>query len=180
MKNTYTKTFKRSIAAIAVSTVLGMGVANADNLVGKVTISGGDSAGYTVKAVNIATGTKRTVELNADGSYRLAKMPSGQYKITVMKGGAVVAEDTIRASLGTNAVTNFEVVETSNTEIIQIVGSSIATIDISSSDSGLIVGEVEIDRMPIARNLTAVAMLAPGVLKGMMLLVTVLLLVEHL
>lgn len=166
MKNTYTKTFKRSIAAIAVSTVLGMGVANADNLVGKVTISGGDSAGYTVKAVNIATGTKRTVELNADGSYRLAKMPSGQYKITVMKGGAVVAEDTIRASLGTNAVTNFEVVETSNTEIIQIVGSSIATIDISSSDSGLIVGEVEIDRMPIARNLTAVAMLAPGVVKG--------------
>ena len=164
MKINNSKTFKRSIAALAVTAVLGMSSASADDLVGR--ISGSSTTGVTVKAVNVETGTQRTVSVNEDGSYRLAKMPSGNYKITVMKDGAVVAEDSARASLGRNTVTNFDVAATDDTEVIQVVGSSTATIDVSSSDSGLTVGEFEIDRMPIARNLTAVALLAPGVVGG--------------
>jgi outer membrane receptor for ferrienterochelin and colicin len=164
MRNNISKTFKRSIAAIAVTTVLGMTSASADDLVGR--INGSSTAGVTVKAVNVDTGTQRTVSIDEDGSYRLAKMPSGNYKITVIQNGVVIAEDNARASLGRNTVTNFDVAATDNTEVIQVVGSSIATIDVSSSDSGLIVGEFEIDRMPIARNLTAVALLAPGVVQG--------------
>jgi len=164
MKHNNSKTFKRSIAALAVTAVLGMSSASADDLVGRV--SGSLTTGVTVKAVNVETGTQRTVSVNEDGSYRLAKMPSGNYKITVMKDGAVVAEDQARAALGRNTVTNFDVSASDDTEIIQVVGSSTATIDVSSSDSGLTVGEFEIDRMPIARNLTSVALLAPGVVAG--------------
>jgi outer membrane receptor for ferrienterochelin and colicin len=164
MRNNISKTFKRSIAAIAVTAVLGMTSASADDLVGR--INGSSTAGVTVKAVNVDTGTQRTVSIDEDGSYRLAKMPSGNYKITVMQNGVVIAEDDARASLGRNTVTNFDVAATDDTEVIQVVGSSIATIDVSSSDAGLVVGEIEIDRMPIARNITAVALLAPGVVQG--------------
>jgi len=166
MKNTYTKTFKRSIAALAVSSVLTMGAANADDLVGNVNVSNSNIDGYTVKAVNIATGASRTVSLKDDGSYRLAKMPSGTYNITVAKGNTVYAESRANSILGSNTVTNFEVTDAADTEVIQIVGSSVATVDITSSGSGLTIGEGEIDRMPIARNITSVALLAPGVVQG--------------
>jgi outer membrane receptor for ferrienterochelin and colicin len=164
MRNNISKTFKRSIAAIAVTTVLGMTSASADDLVGRITSA--STTGVTVKAVNVDTGTQRTVSLNEDGTYRLAKLPSGNYKITVMQDGVVIAEDSARASLGKNTVTNFDIAASDDTEVIQVVGSSIATIDVTSSDAGLVVGEIEIDRMPIARNITAVALLAPGVVQG--------------
>lgn len=165
MKNNLSKTFNRSLAAAAVFSVLGANMAFADDLVGDVTITG-DSSGYKVKAVNVDTGQTRTVDLKADGSYRLAKMPSGTYTITVSKGNTVYAESKARSILGTNTVTNFEVADSNDTEVIQIVGSSVATIDITASDSGLVLGEVEIDRLPVARNITAVALLAPGVIRG--------------
>ncbi|MDO6425698.1 TonB-dependent receptor [Thalassotalea sp. 1_MG-2023] len=165
MKKEFNKTFKRSVAAIAVSTVLGMGVASADDIIGKVTVQDSTDS-YTVKAVNVATGTTRSASLNDDGSYRLPKLPSGNYKITVMRGNTVVAEDEARSVLGRNTVTNFEIASTSDTEVIQVVGSSVSTIDLASSDSGLVIGDVEINRMPIARNITSVALLAPGTVKG--------------
>lgn len=164
MRNNFSKIFKRSITAVAVSSILWGSAALADDLIGKIV--GSDLDAYTVTAVNVDKGTQRTVSLNADGSYRLAKMPSGNYKITVMKGGVVVAEDSAKASLGRNAVTNFEIATTNDTEVIQVVGSSISTIDLASSDSGLIIGDVEIARMPIAQNITSVALLAPGTVKG--------------
>jgi len=166
MRNNISKTFKLSIAALAVTTVLTMTSASADDLVGTIIDSQSKTAGYTVKAVNLATGTQRTVSVNEDGSYRLAKMPSGNYKITVMRNGVVVAEDNARASLGTNAVTNFEITAVDDTEVIEVVGSSVSTIDLASSDSGLTIGDVEIARMPIAQNITSVALLAPGTVKG--------------
>jgi len=163
----YLKTFKRSLTAVAITTVLGMTSASAEDLKGNVSLVKGDASGIIVKAINTETGTTRSIDLNADGSYRLAKLPSGPYKLTVSKGNTVLALENVRVSLGKNTITNFEVnAETDTTEVIEIVASSIATIDVTSSDSGLVVGEVEIDRMPIARNLTSVALLAPGVVRG--------------
>jgi hypothetical protein len=160
-------TFKKSFAAIAVSTILGMTSASAEDIKGTIAVVSGNATELTVKAVNKATGTTRTVELNADGSYRLAKLPSGEYDVTVAKGSTVLAQEVVRVSLGKNTITNFEVsAMSSNLEVIQVVGSSMSTIDLGSSDSGLTIGEMEIDVMPIARNLTSVALLAPGVVRG--------------
>lgn len=166
MKNNYSKAFKRSIAAIAVSTVLGMTSASAEDIKGSVTVSGGTVAGITVKAVNTQTGTTRTMELNDDGTYRLAKLPSGPYEITISKGNTMLAKESVNVSLGKNTVTNFEISAPSQTEVIEVVGSSISTIDIGSSDSGLTIGDLDIARMPIARDITSVALLAPGTVKG--------------
>lgn len=167
MKNNNSKIFKRSLAAIAISTVLYMTSASAEDIKGTVAITGGNAAGIVVKATNKETGTTRTMELNADGTYRLAKLPSGPYEVTVTKGDTVLAKESVRVSLGKNTVTNFEVAAPSDEfEVIQIVGSSVSTIDLASSDSGLIIGDIEISRMPIGRDITSVAMLAPGTVKS--------------
>lgn len=170
MKNSntsYLKVFKRSLTAVAITTVIGMTSASAEDVRGVVSLTQGTTDGIVVKAVNMETGTTRRISLNTDGSYRLAKLPSGPYEVSVSKGNQVLALEKVRVSLGKNTITNFEVAAPSDqVEVIQIVGSSVATIDVTSSDSGLTVGEVEIDRMPIARNLTSVALLAPGVVKG--------------
>jgi hypothetical protein len=167
MKNNFKRTFRRSVTAIAISTVLGMTSATAEDIKGTVAVTDGNTAGIIVKAINKDTGTTRTMELDANGSYRLAKLPSGPYEVTVAKGNTVLAKENVRVSLGKNTITNFEVVAPSDEfEVIQIVGSSISTIDLSSSDSGLIIGSVDIARMPIARDITSVAMLAPGTVKG--------------
>jgi outer membrane receptor for ferrienterochelin and colicin len=51
-------------------------------------------------------------------------------------------------------------------ESIEVRGARISSIDLSTTDSGLVIGESELDVMPIARNMTAVALLAPGTVQG--------------
>ncbi|WP_286233117.1 TonB-dependent receptor [Thalassotalea sediminis] len=166
-KSSYAKIFTRSLTAIAISSVIGMSTASAEDIRGVISVTQGVATDITVKAVNVDTGTTRSIELDADGSYRLAKLPTGLYEVTVSKGNQVLALEQVRVSLGKNTITNFEVAApSSDTEVIQVVASSVATLDLASSDSGLIIGEAEIDRMPVNRNLTSVALLAPGVVQG--------------
>ncbi|GLX77497.1 Oar protein [Thalassotalea insulae] len=160
----YLKVFKRSLTAAAISTVIGMSSAYAEDIKGNVVVTDGTITGVTVKAVNKATNTTRTVDVNADGSYRLAKLPTGSYEVTVSKGDTVLAKETIRVSLGNNTNADFSV--ESSVEVISVTGSRVSMVDVSSMDSGLTIGEGDIDRMPVARNLTSVALLAPGVVLG--------------
>lgn len=160
----YLKTFKRSLTAVAISTVIGMSSASAEDIKGNVIVTDGTTTGLSVKAVNTATNTTRSVDVDADGTYRLSKLPTGSYDVTVSKGSTILAKETIRVSLGNNTTADFSV--ESSVEVISITGSRVSMVDVSSMDSGLTIGEGDIDRMPIARNLTAVALLAPGVVLG--------------
>jgi len=122
-------------------------------------------SGLIVKAVNVDTGTTRSVKANADGTYRLPKLPSGNYRVSVVKGDTILKQSNYRVALGANTVANFDMTG-KNTEVINVVGTNVSMIDVGSSDSGLTLGSVEINKMPVARNITAVALLAPGVVKG--------------
>lgn len=171
MKSTFgTSGFKRSLAAIAVSAVLGMSAsvyaADSSNIIGK--ISGVQSGtGYKVQVTDPKTGFKREVAVDASGNFRLSQLPIGAYVVEVVNGGKVVAKDEVRLSLGSNAVAQFELTQaSSDTEVIQVTGARIRAVDVTSTDSGLVLGEVEFDKMPIARNITAVSLLAPGVVLG--------------
>jgi hypothetical protein len=171
MKSTFgTSGFKRSLAAIAVSSVLGFSAsafaADSSNIIGK--ISGfQSSAGYKVQVTDPKTGFKREVTVDASGNFRLSQLPIGAYVVEVVSGGKVVAKDEVRLSLGSNAVAQFELSQaSSDTEVITVTGARIRAVDVTSTDSGLVLGEVEFDKMPIARNITAVSLLAPGVVLG--------------
>jgi hypothetical protein len=157
--------FKKSVAAVAVAASLGLSfhaAAASSALAGNVNVS--NASDYTVTAKDPKTGFSRTVSVNADGSFRFAKMETGNYTVIVEKNGTKVAEDKIRVALGSNAFASFDLNE--NVESIEVRGARISSIDLSTTDSGLVIGESELDVMPVARNMTAVSLLAPGTVEG--------------
>ncbi|MDO6838851.1 TonB-dependent receptor plug domain-containing protein [Paraglaciecola chathamensis] len=162
-------TFRRSITALAVAASLGFALpAFADNTTANISgsINANDYSQYTVIAKDPATGLERVIAVSDEGSFRFAKLPTGTYDISVMKGDTVVAEQKTRISLGSNTSLAFDFIENDGTERIEVTGARISAIDLSSADSGLIIDEVELDRMPVSRNITAVALLAPGTVMG--------------
>ena len=158
--------FNKSLAALAISAAMGMSlpaIAASEALLGSINVS--DTAGLTVTAKDPLTGASRTIAVNADGSFRFAKMEAGNYVVTVYKNGNKVAEqENVRVSLGSNAFAEFDL--NRNIESIEIRGARLSNIDLSTTDSGLNIGESEIDAMPIARTMTGVALLAPGTVPG--------------
>ena len=162
-------TFKKNLTALAVVASLGLSIpAFADNSSANIsgTISVSDNSQYTVTATDPKTGLSREVSLGNDGSFRFSKLPTGLYDIKVSKNGQVVAQDQARITIGSNASLNFDLLSQDGTERIEVTGARVSAIDLSSTDSGLVIGEVELDRMPIARNVTAVSLLAPGTVLG--------------
>ena len=160
--------FRKSITAIAVTASLGLALpASASDVIGSVQ-NVANTSSYTVKVKNPATGLERTLNISENGTFRFASLPSGNYDIQILKDGNIVAEDKVRVSLGANSKANFDLASVANSgpEVIQVVGARISSIDLSTADSGLVITDAEIDRMPISRDLTSVALLAPGAVKG--------------
>lgn len=119
---------------------------------------------YTVTASDPSTGRSRTTNVGADGNFRFSQLPVGQYELTVMRDGMLVARDNFGVSLNGNTVANFELADQTIDEIT-VVASRIVG-DTYSTDSGLVMGKAEIDIMPVGRDLTSISMLAPGVVLG--------------
>lgn len=123
------------------------------------------AATYTVNATDEATGRSRDVTVGADGSFRFSQLPVGRYVVTVSRDGTVVARDSFNVTLNANTSAIFPLADAGDIEEITVTAAALSY-DTYSTDSGVVIGESEIDLMPVARNLTSVALLAPGTIKG--------------
>jgi len=163
--------FKKSVAALAVAASLGLsGAAIAGNndgsLSGSVaTTSESAIANATLTVKNSKTGFSRSIKADDEGKFRFSKLPVGAYKLTVSKDGYQTnVLESISVKIGSNGV-DVSLVET-GVERISVSGTSMAAFDVTSSETGLNISEIEIDRIPVPRNVTSVALLAPGTTKG--------------
>jgi hypothetical protein len=125
-------------------------------------VVGHAAAGTQVTITNPSTGFTRTVTADADGSYRFPFVPIGNYTLQAAGSGPVEISVSLgnatTVNLGENAV---------NLGAVQVVGSRIATpIDVTSTESATNITAQEIERMPVERNVSSVALLAPGVARG--------------
>ena len=132
------------------------------NIVGSLDNLG--SGTYTVTASNEATGRSRDADVDSDGDFRFSQLPVGRYVLSISRDGSVIARDTFSVSLNSNVPAKFLLADESIEEIITTATAIKG--DVYSTDSGVVLGETEIDVMPIPRNLTSVALLAPGTVKG--------------
>jgi TonB-dependent Receptor Plug Domain len=119
---------------------------------------------YVVNATDTSTGRSRDVSVDASGAFRFSQLPVGVYTVSVTEDGRVVAQDLFNVSLNGNTIARFTLSDSTVEEIV--VTASAVTGDVYSTDSGLVLGEAQIDMMPVGRNLTSVALLAPGVVLG--------------
>lgn len=157
----------KSFAAVAVAAALGMSSAayasnNGGTLKGVVVDSTSQAvSGATITIKNSKTGFSRSVTADADGKYRFPALPVGQYVVTTSKDGfATETTEVINVRIGETSITSQ--MFAAGVERISVSGGAISVIDTSSSESSLNIGAVELARLPVSRDLTSVALLAPG------------------
>ena len=150
------KVINKGLQRTALSVALGMcfvgGAYAQSNSTGN--ISGQTTAGGTVVVENEAIGFRREITADADGNYRLSSLQPGTYKVTA--GGNT---RTVTVNIGTTATATFGTVEV-------VGGGVINPIDVASVESTTILTAEQIAKVPVPRNVTAVALLAPGTVRG--------------
>ena len=160
--------FKHSIIASALATVLCINpVYAADKVNGAVVgqvaqESGASLANVTVKLKHKAKGITRTVTSDASGRFNLKGLPRGQYTATFSKAGYdSVTDASVKVTAGSSVTFNVEMLAESDVERIQIVGTSIQRIDMANSQDAIHLSAEELDSLPVAQDLTSVALLSP-------------------
>src|SRR5690606_31459967 len=113
---------------------------------------------------NNDTGFTRSIEVD-DGDYSFRSLPTGNYTVTISKPGfeSQTAEN-VRVSAGSSVEVGLPLY--SDIERLSVSGARISMIDTRSSGTALNIGEVEIDRIPVPRDVTNVALLAPSTTRG--------------
>jgi len=164
--------FRKNVLTAALGACLlgllqtGSVLANDGALVGRISMeSAGSSSGASVTARNLATGLERTVTADASGNYRFPFLPVGDYSLQVRKDGQVVQSiERVRVSLGNATTVN---IGAGSMDRVEVKGGVVVSrIDVTSTESATNFTSAEVDRLPVANNLEAVALLAPGINKG--------------
>ena len=150
--------------------IVSMPSAYAANTDGSVV--GRAEAGAQITINNPETGFTRTVSADADGNYRIPLLPVGSYTLRASKGGVAIGQPVaVRVSLGNattvNLVSRTAADGTTTLETVEVIGTGVVSaVDVTSTESAMNITSEELDRLPVGRSATAVALLAPGVSKG--------------
>lgn len=161
--NYLAKGLKRSALTVALGLCFVGGVQAQTNTAGAVT--GSAASGDTVTVSNPATGFSRTITVDSSGTYRFSQLQSGQYQVS-RNGGA---PRTVNVNVGT--ASNVDFVSSNGTQTLATVtvsasGGAVNPIDVSSVESTTILTAEQVAKIPVPRNITSVALLAPGTVRG--------------
>ncbi|HEY5613095.1 MAG TPA: TonB-dependent receptor, partial [Lysobacter sp.] len=165
-KPTFNRALRRSALTVALGICFASGVHAQSNTTGN--IIGQATAGDTIVVENPSTGFSREIAVGSDGTYRAGSLPPGSYKVTQRRAdGTTAVRDNITVSVGTGSSVNFvRAGGAVELDRVEVVGTFISPIDVSSVESATIVTAATIQRLPIPRNVTSVALLAPGTTQG--------------
>jgi len=128
--------------------------------------------GNVVHLENLDTGLTRDINVDGEGRYRASSLPIGRYKISVLRDGATVSSrDNVTVQVGTGVDVSFAAEAASSSsahdlEGVQVTGNVLPSIDVSSVDSRTVLTSEQLQKLPIARDVTSAALLAPGAVGG--------------
>ncbi|MBY6210461.1 TonB-dependent receptor [Microbulbifer agarilyticus] len=157
--------FKKSLLAVAVSTTLCAPIAFADDTTGTIRGSVVSSeTGSVVKLTDTARGITKEVNASSDGSFRFGSLTPGKYQLQVFENGELVDSQT--ANVGLGGTTTILLGDASSVEEVLVTGERVTQVDVGIAESGMVVSADELMELPVARDLTSVTLLAPGVSRG--------------
>ena len=128
--------------------------------------SGSVVSGATITVVS-EKGTTRTTTSDANGNFRIPRLDIGKYQVTVSAAGrdTLTAETTV--GIGDAPLTTFTLAIPGAIDTVVAVGVSTGAWEFNSTTSGISVDVDELmDQTPVGRNVTAIALLAPGTTRG--------------
>ena len=154
------KGLKRSALTVALGLCFAGGV-QAQSSVGS--IFGDTSANSAVTIENLDTGTSREITSDGTGHFTFTQLSPGRYRIT---SSGVTRE--VQVKVGTGTQVNLVAADGANTlDTVTVVGNAAFNpIDVSSVESTTVFTQEQIQALPVGRDITNVALLAPGTVKG--------------
>lgn len=117
-------------------------------------------------------GFTRVATVSRDGSFRVAALPIGRYQVTIELPGAPTLSDTVTIGAGAVNAYTFTVgapaAEERAVPDVVVTGRARRVNDLGPGTGGVAIGDVGglLDRSPIARDQTALTLLAPGTNAG--------------
>ncbi|GAA5076614.1 TonB-dependent receptor [Lysobacter panacisoli] len=162
------RALRRSALTVALGLCFASSVHAQSNTAGAV--FGQAAAGDTVLVENPATGFKREIRVGSDGQYRASALPTGSYRVTLQRAdGTSSVRENVTVNVGTGTSVNFAAAAAggaTDLDAIQVTATLVNPIDVSSVESTTILTATQIAKIPVPRDLTSVALLAPGTVKG--------------
>ncbi|WP_312916504.1 TonB-dependent receptor [Stenotrophomonas sp.] len=161
------KMLKKAALTVALGACLGVMAPSVMAQSASGAIAGRASSGDQITIVNKSTGLTRSVTVGSDGSYRLSQLPVGDYSLQVTRDGQTDKEPlAVNVSLGGTTTVNLGGGDSGAVTLdsVQVTGSKIVNrVDVYSTESSFNIKREELARMPVDQSVTAVALLAPGV-----------------
>ncbi len=122
--------------------------------------NGGALPGVTVEITSPNLQGTRTATTGNDGRFRFASVPPGPYRVAAQLSGMGAVQKNATVSLGATATVNMQM-QVSAKEAITVTGEA-PVIDTSHTSIGTSATAQELEKLPLARNFTAIATRAPG------------------
>ncbi|UXI68615.1 TonB-dependent receptor [Tahibacter amnicola] len=153
------RSFRRSALVLALGAVIASGAALAQKATGEIFGHAGANASVTIE--NTDTGLTREITADASGRFSFSQLPTGHYRVT--SDGAT---RDVQVKVGTGSEVNFADKDSQKLEAIEVTGNAINPIDVSSVESSTVFTADQIAALPVARDISSVALLAPGTVRG--------------
>ena len=155
-------------ALVLLASSLALAASGDGSIVGHITAETASTlSGAEVTARNLDTGLSRTVRVDADGSYRFPFLPVGTYSIEATKDGKSLGTlENITVNLGAATTADLELGGTTLDVITVRASRVVNAVDVTSTESATNISFEDLERLPVDKDLTSVALLAPGISRG--------------
>jgi hypothetical protein len=110
-----------------------------------------------VVITSVENNSSRTVTADANGSFNQTKLPPGEYVVT-----ADGVSRNVTVSIGSGTQVILDAAQTQRVVVSRVRNP----IDVSSVETTTVFTQDQIRALPVARDINAIAILAPGVVKG--------------
>ena len=156
--------FRLSLAAISLLITGSLFAQTTGSLSGKVVDSTGAALpGVTIEARSPALQGTRTTNSVADGSYRLALLPPGEYSVSFrLEGLAPEQRRGVQVSLGRDSTLDAILKPAAVSTEISVTAAA-PTIDTNSTELGANLNTRQIETLPSGRNYASIVQVTPGV-----------------
>ncbi|HXH37384.1 MAG TPA: TonB-dependent receptor [Thermoanaerobaculia bacterium] len=128
---------------------------------GKATQGGAALPGVTLELRSAALQGVRTDVTDAGGNFRFTLLPSGTYSLTATLSGFNTVKQSVPVQL--NKTITLDLVMSPAAGETIVINSSAPVVDVTSAQSGANLTSQTLQSLPLARNFTAAAQIAPGV-----------------
>ena len=137
------------------------------SLAGRVVAGSKAVAGASVTITSVSQGVSRTLVTDANGAFQAPIIPIGSYRITVSRKGFETSVSTQDVHLGGVSAFTFPLEPEGSVEAVVVKAKPRPDLDFAVTTTGRTVNLAEtVKELPIARNVQAVALLAPTVALG--------------